>query len=229
MRVFKADFHIHTNYSIDSLASVESVINSAIEKNLDAIAITDHNSIEGAKEAEKLVKKKKLKLQIIIGEEVSTDKGDLLVYFLKKKIEKGKLSDVLKQVKKQKALCCAAHPFDKTRKGIELEKLSKKEISMIDMIEVFNARVLLPKYNELAEKFAEENGKKKLAGSDAHHPSEIGRATVLFYDIKKLDKKSLLSAKRTIIGELSPAYVHLYSKIAVLKKSIVRNFNNKKF
>ncbi len=40
--MFKADYHIHTDFSIDSEAPMEDVINSAINKGMTEIAITDH-------------------------------------------------------------------------------------------------------------------------------------------------------------------------------------------
>ena len=40
----KSDLHIHTNYS-DGVFSPEKVIDTAIEANLDVIALTDHDNI----------------------------------------------------------------------------------------------------------------------------------------------------------------------------------------
>lgn len=43
--MFKQDLHIHTKYSPDSNETMENVILTAIEKNLDAICFTDHIDI----------------------------------------------------------------------------------------------------------------------------------------------------------------------------------------
>ncbi|MEM4633931.1 MAG: PHP domain-containing protein [Candidatus Anstonellaceae archaeon] len=217
---FSADFHIHSHYSFDSLSKVEDILHASQKANLDAIAITDHNSIEGALEARDFAKESGLRLQVIVGEEVSTDKGDLLVYFLKKKIEPGSLQEVLQEVKAQRAVCCAAHPYDRYREGIPLPSLLPKTLSQIDAIEVFNARASLPSFNDQALKFASMNSKPFLAGSDAHGISEIGAAKVVFEGISKLDAKSILAAKRRIVGKLSPKYVHLFSRYAVLGKKL---------
>ena len=40
--MFRADYHMHTNFSIDSEAPMEDMINSAINKGMNEIAITDH-------------------------------------------------------------------------------------------------------------------------------------------------------------------------------------------
>ena len=175
-RTVKADFHIHTLRSFDSLSRVGDVLSAALKKGMGAIAITDHNEIEGALEAAKLAKG--MPLQVIVGEEVATYKGDLLVYFVKRKIEPGPLGLVLSEVKKQGAICCAAHPYDFARHGIALEKLPPSELAMIDAIEAFNARVTLSRHNASALLFSQKNRKPFLAGSDAHHATEVGRANV---------------------------------------------------
>jgi len=221
---FKADLHMHTCHSVDSLARVGDVLAASVKKGLGAIAITDHNEIDGASEAEALARKLKLSLQVIVGEEVGTDKGDLLVYFLKKRIAPGPLARVLREVKQQGAVCCAAHPYDFARHGISLEKLPPSELAAIDAIEAFNARVTLPFQNESALLFSKKEKKPVLAGSDAHHPSEIGGAYAVFEGISKLDKKSLLFASRTLQGIPASPLVHFFSRYAVLRKKISARF-----
>ncbi|VVB99444.1 Error-prone DNA polymerase [uncultured archaeon] len=222
--VFRADFHIHTEYSMDSLSPVEKVLDAAVKKGLDAIAITDHNEIAGAFEAKRIAKQRRLPLQIIIGEEVMCHEGDLLVFFIKRKIKPGLLADVLKEVKKQNAVCCAAHPYDFARSGIALEKLPPKILAQIDCIEAFNCRAMVPGMNKKAEGAAEKYGKAVLAGSDSHHPSEIGGAWVEFKGITRLTASSLLSSPRTLRGKIASPHVKVYSRYAVLKKKIAARF-----
>ena len=44
------DFHIHSDFSIDSKAPMESIVKSAIDKNLRTICFTDHVDFEATKE-----------------------------------------------------------------------------------------------------------------------------------------------------------------------------------
>lgn len=44
------DFHIHSDFSIDSKAPMESIVKSAIDKNLKTICFTDHVDFEATKE-----------------------------------------------------------------------------------------------------------------------------------------------------------------------------------
>ncbi|MCX8197344.1 MAG: PHP domain-containing protein [Candidatus Micrarchaeota archaeon] len=216
----KADLHMHTKYSPDSLAEPKEVLTAALKKGLNAIAITDHDEIRGAIEAQAIAKKMKLKIQVIVGEEVATDEGDLLVYFVKKKIAPGPLEDVLAEAKRQNAICAAAHPYDFVRSGIHLEQIPSALLEKIDAVEVFNSRVSMQKMNQKAAEFCRKANKAQLAGSDAHHPSEIGNAYVVFEAKVKLGKKEMLSAPRDIFGKLSPFYVHLYSRAAVVKRKM---------
>lgn len=220
MKTFRADLHMHTLHSMDSLSEVRDVLDAAVKKGLDAIAITDHNGVAGAFEAARIAKQGKLPLQIIIGEEVMCNEGDLLVYFLKKRIAPGNLADALLEVKRQKAVCCAAHPYDFKRSGIRVEKLAPQILKQIDAIEGFNARATFAQVNESAVKFALLHKKPILAGSDAHHPSEVGGACAEFEGVGKLDRQNILSAKRTLRGKLAPPFVHGFSRYAVLVKRI---------
>ena len=218
----RADLHMHTHFSKDSLSGIGAVLDAALARGLGAVAITDHDGIEGAKEAQGLARAQKLPIQVIVGEEVMTDKGDLLVYFVKKRIAPGKLEDVLSEVKRQKAVCSAAHPYDALRHGIDLQGLKPGILGKIDAVEVFNARVPLASRNARAMAFALKNKKALLAGSDAHHPSEVGAAYVEFYGVDALDAGSLLHAHRKIGGKASSPLVRFYSRYAVLVKKIAQ-------
>ncbi|MFA6907482.1 MAG: PHP domain-containing protein [Candidatus Micrarchaeia archaeon] len=219
-RAFKADLHMHTRHSPDSLSRVEDVLAAAVKRNLSAIAITDHDCIEGAVEAQGIARAGRMPLQVIVGEEVRTDAGDLLVYFVKKRIAPGKLPCVLAEVERQRAVCAAAHPYDFARHGIGLPGLAPGMLLKIDAIEVFNARVPLASQNARAMGFALKNKKALLAGSDAHHPSEVGAAYVEFYGVASLDAHALLRAQRKIGGKSSSPFVRFHSRYAALRKKL---------
>jgi predicted metal-dependent phosphoesterase TrpH len=222
MQNFAADLHVHTRFSYDSLSSPEDVLSSAARLSLSAVAITDHNEIAGALEAKRIAAEKGLRLQVIVGEEVATDKGDLLCYFLNERILPGKLERVITEVKDQGGICCAAHPFDFARHGIALRALAPRTLDRIDAIEAFNARVSLASQNRDALLFSMEREKPTFAGSDAHHASEVGAAYVEFSGVKRLDAKNILGAPRKIGGARSSRLVHLYSRYAVARKGISR-------
>ena len=80
----KADLHIHSNCS-DGKPSIEEILEYVEHKtDLDVIAITDHDTIDGALLAQELMKRKKYRFEVIIGEEISTKRGHIIGLFLKK-------------------------------------------------------------------------------------------------------------------------------------------------
>src|SRR5579884_4109555 len=81
-----ADVHMHTNYS-DGIGSVEEVLAFVQDHtSLDVIAITDHDTIEGALRARDLVAKGGYRFEVIVGEEISTREGHMLALFLEKPV-----------------------------------------------------------------------------------------------------------------------------------------------
>ena len=67
------DLHIHTNKS-DGVLSPEEVVDIAIEKGIKAIAITDHDVVDGVSEAIEHAKGKSI--DIIPGIEIGCDESD---------------------------------------------------------------------------------------------------------------------------------------------------------
>src|SRR5271157_1668521 len=80
----KVEFHCHTVYSPDSLNFVPDLLKRSREKGIDRLIITEHNSIYGAQLARELDPE-----LVIIGEEILTQKGELLASFVKEKIPAG--------------------------------------------------------------------------------------------------------------------------------------------
>ena len=79
----KLDLHIHSKYSFDSLLTVEKIIKTAEKKKMDGIAICDHDSLKGGL----MAKKVKTDLIVIPGEEIKTDFGEIIGYFLNEEIK----------------------------------------------------------------------------------------------------------------------------------------------
>ena len=60
------DYHIHSNYS-DSDQTLDQILNQACQQKLEAIALTDHDCVEGALQAAKLSQD----LEVVLGIEIS--------------------------------------------------------------------------------------------------------------------------------------------------------------
>lgn len=167
----KCDLHVHTGYSYDSSASPKEMVDEAIKRGIDCLAITDHEKIKGAQEAIEYAKGKPI--LIIPGIEVKTKEGDILALNVKEEVPKGLLAkETIKRIKEIGGMAIIPHPFGWTCsfKG-KLEDL----VSEINGIEVLNAS-LFGKGNKKTFDFCKKYNLPFTAGSDAHFPNFIGRA-----------------------------------------------------
>ena len=193
------DLHIHTKYSKCSLLPPKILLKKAKEKCLNGIAVTDHNTIKGALETKKLNKDKNF--EVIVGEEIKTDKGDVIGLYLKKEIKPGKFEDVIKEIKKQGGLVVIPHPFTSIgilRRSIKLKFEDIKD--KIDAIETFNARFFFKFENLKAKIKAKELNIAETGGSDAHFCFEVGRAYTEFGgSLRKALKNKVAVSKGSIL------------------------------
>ena len=105
-------------------------------RGIDRVAITDHNTIEGALEARRLAPQR-----VIVGEEIMTDRGELLGYFLHERIPPGlSAQETIQRLRDQGAVISVSHPFDSVRAGSWSESDLRQILPLVDAIEVFNAR-----------------------------------------------------------------------------------------
>ncbi|HEM62447.1 MAG TPA: PHP domain-containing protein, partial [Chloroflexi bacterium] len=107
----KVDLHVHTCFSIDGHMSPRDIVKAARQRGLNALAITDHNTIDGA-----LVVRSLAPFLVIIGEEISTAEGELMALFLETTIPKGlSARKTATLARGQGGLVGVPHPFDRFR------------------------------------------------------------------------------------------------------------------
>ncbi len=172
MTRLRGDLHIHSTVS-DGKHSPEEIVVRAVEKGLEVISITDHDSFEGSLRARRAVESMGLELVVVIGNEVRTTHGDILVYcadHVPERVPKDPLQ-LRDYMQEEGCLVVPAHPFDKRRMGIG-ELVYEGGWSAL---EVFNA-YSDPWSNEKAKHAAKELGLPGLANSDAHIADSIGVA-----------------------------------------------------
>jgi predicted metal-dependent phosphoesterase TrpH len=163
------DLHVHTNFSKDGESSVEEILIRAEEVGLDVIAITDHDSIEGAKKALLY----NTSVLVIPGIEVTTRQGHLLVLGVTELIPSGlDVIDTVEIARKRGALLILPHPYHVWRHGVARRK--KVGMAAVDAVETFNSRYIVGSANQKAARIAKRLGKPCVAGSDAHHARFVG-------------------------------------------------------
>jgi predicted metal-dependent phosphoesterase TrpH len=176
------EFHCHTNASPDSQVTPAELVEGCRNRGLDRVVVTDHWSIAGALAARELDPE-----LVIVGEEVLTDKGELLCAFVTEVIPRGiPFREAVAALREQGAFISVSHPFDPRRSRWSLADLEELG-TLVDAFETFNARNLLPRYNREAADFAARVGKPGTAGSDAHTVEELGRAVMRLPDFTEGD------------------------------------------
>jgi predicted metal-dependent phosphoesterase TrpH len=172
--MLRVDLHCHTRLSFDCLAEPEAVLRAAEARGIDRLAITDHNEIDAALRLRDLAPDR-----VLVGEEVKTREGfDIIGLFLAERIPKHTPArETCERIRGQGGVVYIPHPFDVRRSGAGeqfLESLAER----IDVVEVHNSRCLRQATNDRALRWAEQRGKLRGAGSDAHTLAEIGRGFV---------------------------------------------------
>ena len=165
------DLHMHTHWSHDCAMEVPDLLAHAEAEGLAAIAITDHNVFGGAQEAAGA----RTSLTIIPGEEVKTDgQGEVIGLFLSEEIPRGlSFADTIAAIKEQDGIVYLPHPFDRMHSIPDAATL-RRHLADIDVLEVYNARLLFDAYNDEALRFARKYGLTMGAGSDAHVLQGVG-------------------------------------------------------
>jgi len=172
-----ADLHMHTNWSHDCSTEVGELLDHAEAQGLGAIAITDHNAFGGALEAVELAHGRPL--VVIPGEEVKTDgQGEVIGLFLREEIPRGlSFSETVDAIRAQGGLVYVPHPFDRMHAIPEPATLHR-HLAEIDVLEVYNARLMFEAYNDEALRFARKYNLTAGAGSDAHVLPGVGTGAV---------------------------------------------------
>jgi predicted metal-dependent phosphoesterase TrpH len=180
--LIEVDLHMHTDHSGDCVTPVDVLINTARDRGLGAIAITDHNEVSGALEARRLAEDLG-DIKVIVAEEVKTaEQGEVIGLFLEEKIPKGlTMAETISEIRAQGGLVYVPHPFDRFHSVPDYEHLLDI-VEEIDVLEVFNPRVAVTAFNEEAERFARKYGIVPGAGSDSHVAQGLGSVRVRIHD-----------------------------------------------
>ena len=172
-----ADLHMHTTWSHDCSIEVDDLLDHAEADGLGAIAVTDHNVFGGAQEA--VEKARGRQLIVIPGEEVKTaEQGEVIGLFLQEQIPRGlSFAETVAAIRAQGGLVYVPHPFDRLH-AIPDPATLHRHLAEIDVLEVYNARLLFETYNDEAVRFARKYNLTVGAGSDAHVLQGVGTGAV---------------------------------------------------
>jgi predicted metal-dependent phosphoesterase TrpH len=181
-----ADLHLHTSFS-DGWPSPEEVVDHVtLAADLDVIAVTDHDTIEGALRA---ADHSALTggVAVIVGEEVSSRQGHIVGLFLERRVRPGmSAAATVDEIHRQGGLAIAAHPFWRTERMVERFRGPIHGIGWLaaeldfDAVEVENSTPGLGLANVLARRLADGSGQATTGSSDAHILEAIGKSATAF-------------------------------------------------
>ena len=212
----RIDMHLHTKASFDCLSDPQRVIEAARARGVQRIAITDHNRLTTALEMAEAFPE-----SVIPGEEVKTAEGiDVIGLYLREEIPKGTSArEVCRLVHEQGGIVYLPHAYARGKGGSG--RYAEELAPLVDVVEVFNARLHPGRLNEPAEDLAARWDKARGAGSDAHTVGEVAGA---FVEVGEHPNQpaALLKAleEARIRGVTAPRSVHLASTWAKVRKRL---------
>ncbi|WP_102399826.1 PHP domain-containing protein [Haloimpatiens massiliensis] len=222
------EFHVHTKYSPDSDVKLSKLYKVLKKHNISGIAITDHNTIDGAM---KFKEKYGNKIDVIVGEEIMTTEGEIIGLFLKEKVEKGLTPrETIEKIKNQDGIVYIPHPFDSKRyKTCLKENIIKEYSDSIDIIEIFNGRCIDRRDVKKSELLNNSLNKIGVIASDAHSYYELKfNCMILNNKITRKNINSQLRQMKVLNMKINKS-IHQYTKFVKLKKIIKEGKFNEAF
>lgn len=209
----KADLHVHTTYSQDSLITPKDLIYYAKKRGLNAVAVTDHNELEGAYKIAK-----ETDFLIIPGMEVSSNDGHIVALNVSEIIPRGLSAvETVERIHRAGGVAIACHPYV-LFKGC----LREKVCATFDAIEVINARAF-PFKNSVkkAEEAAERLKLSRVGGTDAHYGPQIGYG----YTVIEAEEANVEAIAKAIVeghcqpfGQPVPIIINIEQQFLRLKR-----------
>ncbi len=200
----KADTHMHTRYSDGLMSPEETVEIIASQTELKVIAITDHDTADGAFVAQAYARRRGLSLEVIIGQEFSTLDGDVVGLFLKSSMPKYKTAAAaIEAIHNQGGLVVAVHPFSRWSTLNNMCGLGTKIFNLpLDGVEVRNGFPSNFISNPVATWLNRHKGQNlaELGGSDSHAPFTTGQAFTWFAGHTADDLRWAIESRTTRAG-----------------------------
>jgi predicted metal-dependent phosphoesterase TrpH len=212
----RIDLHLHTRASRDCLSDPLELLERAERLGIQRLAVTDHDRLSLALELHGCYPDR-----VIPGEEVRTAEGiDVIGLYLSTEIPKGTPArETCRLIREDGGIVYLPHPFARGKGGSG--RYAEELAPLVDVVEVFNARLHPGKLNGPAEELARKHGKLRGAGSDAHTPGELGGAWVEL-PAHRNEPQALLTALGTgrVWGETGPLWLHVASTWAKIRKRL---------
>jgi hypothetical protein len=198
-----ADMHIHSLAS-DGTASAAEIL-EYVESNtdLDVIAISDHERTEAAVECQRLARERGSRVDVVVGEEVTTRSGHLLGLFLQARLKRNlRVETTVAEIHEQGGLAIVPHPFSAFTLGMRKNAIlrvhnSTDPLVYWDALEGFNPSTAGRYGRAATARLAAELGLPLVGNSDGHTLDTIGDGRTLFPGSSAEDYRQAILARAT--------------------------------
>lgn len=187
----EVDLHIHSMHSPDSMSKPADIVRRARHIGLAAIAVTDHDTWDGYREAVSLAEGMPL---VVPGAELKTDKGDMLALFVEEPILTRTWAEAIDAVRALGGLAVVPHPAESRRLKLE-------DMRLADALEAFNAKCSRGS-NARAKEIAKSLGLPGIASSDAHSVTAIGNGRTSVPDFQTTEDLRRLLLKNPVVSNM---------------------------
>ena len=182
----RADLHIHTLAS-DGTDGIEAILAHVVAMtDLDVLGIADHERIDAAIAARALAQARGLRVEIVVGEEVTTRDGHLLALFVEERLRPLRpMRTTIGEIHEQGGIAIPAHPlfpYPLCAQGWTLRRLLDSGDPRVrpDALEAFNPTTFGRLVHERVGAFAAAHGMATVGNSDAHEAAAIGTGVTTF-------------------------------------------------
>ncbi|MCX6022491.1 MAG: hypothetical protein NTZ05_12320, partial [Chloroflexi bacterium] len=204
-----ADLHIHTDVS-DGMMTAAAVLDYLEQRTaVDVIAVTDHETVDGGLRTRDLAERRSSRIQVIVGEEITTRSGHLLALYLERTVPRFlSLADTLQAIHEQGGIAIAPHPmspltFSIGQRALEAVMASPHPGVYLDALETHNHSIAGRVIAGKAARLNRDRYRLAATGSsDAHFPPHLGAAVTWFPGRTADDLRAALTG-----GQTAPAWV----------------------
>lgn len=218
----KADTHIHTTYSDGLMSPQETIDFIGAQTDLRVIAITDHGTAEGALAAQDYAQHRVPRLEVIIGQEISTDEGDVVGLFLTSSLPSFETAaEAIEAIHAQDGLAVAVHPFSRWTTFNNMSGVGSKIFDhLFDAVEVRNGFPTNIPTNTLTTWLNRYIGQQlpELGGSDSHVSFTVGQPFTWFPGRTAADFRRAIERGTVRVGGLCWTPSSLARLIPVIMK-----------
>ncbi len=225
--MLSVELHAHSEHSHDGRDSVEALCERAVAAGLDALAVTDHDTVTGTRRLLEVAPE--YGLVGIPGLEVSSAAGHVLALGVEKQVAPGlPYHETIGRIRGLGGVVVLPHPFQKSRHGV-VKHVDRDALAAADAVETYNSRLLTGIANLRARRFARSRGLSETAGSDAHIAEMVGRA-VTAVDADERSVAAILDAVRagdtSVVGTRTPWRVSARQATGNARRRLMRRLGD---